>query len=53
MGTTCNLSRNCVNLYHYRGLEQRSARHFNLVKVVGSNPASATTNFKYTRLWKF
>lgn len=27
----------------YRGLEQWSARHFDLVKVSGSNPLPATT----------
>ena len=32
-------------MYSYRGLEQRSARHFNLVKVNGSNPLPATIIF--------
>jgi hypothetical protein len=31
-----------VPLGYYRGLEQWSAHHFDLVKVVGSNPAPAT-----------
>ncbi len=32
-----------VPLGYYRGLEQWAARHFDLVKVSGSNPLPATT----------
>lgn len=35
-----------VSLDYHRGLEQWSARHFDLVKDSGSNPLPATTNFK-------
>ena len=31
-----------VSLDYHRGLEQWSARHFDLVKVSGSNPLPAT-----------
>ena len=36
-----------VPLWYYRGLEQWSTRHFDLVKVSGSNPLPATMNINY------
>lgn len=38
-----------VPLWYYRGLEQWSARHFDLVKVSGSNPLPATMIINYLK----
>lgn len=38
-----------VPLWYYRGLEQWSAHHFDLVKVSGSNPLPATMFINYLK----